>query len=408
VPAFPSQGYLGDPTSYKSYVGLTSMAYGKITVSMAAGYFRYTQITHNSVKRTKLSPPVLPEYFEISRGFNQLCGSQYYGYLGGDPYYSIGWSRTPEIAYGSIFEGNFNKTDGTIQQLDVNALRGKVLARLLDQLRGEHGDLAVDVLEGKQTIKMLRDLTNVRKQIDNFRKSVFSGSKRKQKSFKYVRDQWMQYRYGIRPLISSIYDTMDAIQKQHSVRKVVLTNSTHRTVRRIQITGSGSHGDPTAMSILETTYRYRMTAAFQLKTGNWLSDFTSLNPAGWIWETIPLSFVADWFVNVGRTIENWENWFQFRDAFSHGYETVTKLEKRTFKYGGMSTYPVSYWPSTPPQPKDGDTLRRRFGGSTFEYRYKNRTVLSSLPTPSGPRVKVNLNAAKVVDLCAIISQKLRF
>lgn len=140
--------------------------------------------------------------------------------------------------------------------------------------------------------------------------------------------------YGWKPLISDIWEmsrayefAMDSLRGQGYIRKAhktyhwtaprVWQNSTSGAWLYSPQPGNRAFG-PSSWTL---TVRYRVRIAEQLS----LQDSLQLrNPETIVWEIIPFSFVADWFIPIG-------NYLDARATFSNlklQEVTVTKLRKR--------------------------------------------------------------------------------
>lgn len=149
--------------------------------------------------------------------------------------------------------------------------------------------------------------------------------------------RWLEYRYAWSPMILGVYDSLDLLDKQskrpqlHTVRKrvvsEVLTESSFDTF----------HGGYFTFAVTELTRMIERTSAyavltFEPKESMWiaLNDAGVLNPASVWWETVPFSFVADWFVRVGDFLNAQQALRLFRlkgGTLTHRHEW--KTEKRT-------------------------------------------------------------------------------
>lgn len=117
-----------------------------------------------------------------------------------------------------------------------------------------------------------------------------------------IEQQWLQYRYGIMPLVYSAEDAMKALESMRH--------------RRVYFTARGRSSEQTTASAtesnnvnswswridreVETVHTVNVRAGIRYysdRDPTWGLDWENVPPAAW--EVVPFSFVADWFVNIG-------------------------------------------------------------------------------------------------------------
>lgn len=292
-------------------------------------------------------------------------------------------------------------------ELDWSLTDDQALGSLLDQLKSGP-NVSVDVAESGQTLRMLKNAFNVRKQMKEVVEQAVKGKafrrrSRGQNRLDYVTSKWLEARYGWLPLIHSTYDILRECAKRVDTSLFVVRGRSSRSDADKVSTGSGTYWDPRRTTDFSLHFRTEIQAQFRLPTTTQIYNWTTLNPALIAWELMPLSFVADWFVNVGETMALWENHLIFANKFVRGYRTRSFREDLSFTYTGLTTGPIPYWPNTNTI-YDGVVFHRdKFYGYSEMRLYKNREVLDSLPAPTGgPRVNVNLNSKRLLDAAALI------
>lgn len=130
---------------------------------------------------------------------------------------------------------------------------------------------------------------------------------------------WLEYSFGIAPLLQSIFDSLEAFRRSSDLRKA-----------RAVSNGAGYHIYGSVVNRdVDTLDRLGLT-----------------NPALLAWNLLPFSFVVDWFLPIS-TILAWT-------ASNRGLGTVfacsTSESSMTRTYGGVEYYTYTYYSRTPEEP----------------------------------------------------------
>lgn len=199
-------------------------------------------------------------------------------------------------------------------------------------------DALTDASEWKETLKLIKSLLDsVRHPLSAFRdlrsrilnrQGNFNGRSVKA-IYKEVSDLWMEYRYGIMPIVYSVHDALELLDKQKAIyrtergKRIIELSKFNPSVPReacffenlngtITIRGTGK-----AMGSVEGALR-----AF---------DQISINPFKTAWELIPYSFVVDWFVNVGDFIDaHLGSLVSFASQREHCYAIASSYERDVY------------------------------------------------------------------------------
>lgn len=108
-------------------------------------------------------------------------------------------------------------------------------------------------------------------------------------------NRWLWYSYGVKPLVTDIYNGMDVLTREHPASTTVRASGSARTQKG-------------PFDASRVTYQWqssvRISAVVSVDNPNlWLANQLGLiNPVQWINEGIPFSFVIDWFSNLSQII----------------------------------------------------------------------------------------------------------
>jgi len=325
----------------------------------------------------------------------------WYGYTGSiESSPSGGGSPSPGLV---PYELSVVGSETQVHSADLAALRDRVLEKMYERLRG-NSEIIVDLAEGAQTIRMLRSALKLKKTMADF---VVKSLKGRRQSISELSGKWLEYRYGWMPLVYSIYDAADTLGRRIRNKEIILHERASEKRDDSFSYSAGSTVDSRVSYSWDWQHSTRMELGYRFDpidpTLQALANWTSLNPLSIAWELTPLSFVADWFVNVGDQLRAWENHTIFDTSFRGGYETVSVREVRSglLAKGGQR----------PPEYNSEGGLVPKFYGSSEDYGGRStfvkfdRTFVPMLPRPCGLRVKFDLNAKRFVDAAALTSKQ---
>jgi len=270
-----------------------------------------------------------------------------------------------------------------LQAID-NRLSSRCLDKLTDKVRGGL-DLSVDIAEAHQTKKMLK--------VTDQLVGVYETAVRKYGPLKLASNLWLMNQYGIQPLLSSLYGAADeslrlVINKvsRHSAR----VSEIHRP-RELQInTVMGFFTLPTKSARFKRSWTIGVDL---LNRDVDLARWTSLNPISLAWETLPLSFVADWVFNVGGYLRNMETMVAYSSQFRSGYRTILMVGDASF--------------ATAPRDIGPNYINRI---ETWKGNARlcaiDRIVLAAYPAPRLPSFDARLGSSRLLSAAALLAQLL--
>lgn len=287
----------------------------------------------------------------------------------------------------------------------------RAMEKIYDKIKGNN-NFVVDLAESSTTLRMLRGTLNLKRVALDFFTEVLSprttiGRRlptKGQRRLDYMSAKWLEYRYGWSPLVSSIYDAMDTLGGEHLINGAYPVKGRASAKKTAHTrTGSGSADDPSVTTKTNLSVRIEYCYHFALDPSARIYDWTSLNPVGIAWELMPLSFVADWVVNISQQLSLWENYLLFNSRVKSGYRTLTSLQESHRNTSGVSKGLYYRWPN-------GSFMDGPYGDKVVQkdaysrITSLDRALTKSLPLPGGIRLNVNFGSKRQLDAAALFHQ----
>lgn len=210
---------------------------------------------------------------------------------------------------------------------------------------------------------------------------------------------WMEFNYGWTPLLGDIDSAAKYLAEKH-VRGYFPVQEVSRA-HRARRTSSVNYGTG-------NSYRYVDRARFMSHVRrtyelypDWAKKPSTLNELGFTdpytlaWELLPLSFVVDWFVNVGQVLQSLHEFRQWRVKRGiYSSRSVSAQERAlTRNWVAGSGQPIS--PATEILPEQYVKLT-----------WTDRSVISTLPTAVPLRIKVgnpfDLKSGQLASAAALL------
>ena len=187
-----------------------------------------------------------------------------------------------------------------------------VVTAALAEANNGYFDVLTELAELPETLKWAYDLINQAKQATiaakkreiklhrNFRKKLMTAAE----FASALSSVWLQYRYAIKPLAYSLADIQTVLMFYEHLFK------TSRGYERFDDEWVSSIKSKAQAFGLEVDYslnesKFRVFIKRRYNAASILQDRLrnfSVNPFATAWELVPLSFVVDWFVNIGDVL----------------------------------------------------------------------------------------------------------
>jgi len=277
--------------------------------------------------------------------------------------------------------------------------------KLFGKLKGEGANLANMLGERKQVAKSIGNVLNILVYTvrDLRRGNIGSAVRRmggdplsaRKLRKKDIADQWLSLQYGWKPLLSDVYDVVNGLHKRESSGLKIFRESSKVVMSApsdsswAYWTGANPRNFGTRSTTAVCKYMIRCKPNMVLAEPAALG-FT--NPLVVAWEVTPWSFVVDWFLPVGRYLEQLSadhGWIFYDGCVSSlvkSHENATVTATLNYSSAGWDYTNLYGW--------SGECSYVRF----------DRTTLGGFPIPSLPTFKNPLSFAHVANSIALLSQ----
>jgi len=298
---------------------------------------------------------------------------------------------------------------------NTNSVNNKGLAKLYNAIRDSEVSLNTTIGEGRETLqmiepiaagafKLIRDLTRLRRKEIAVRRALARAGNSVSDGItglaisplQTVGGLWLAWSVGLKPLLNDVENLRNHVAE---VRKQDLDFQVDaRSAMRVDFTkgeylasGMKTTADAHVLDQVEYGLTYAITDLHAFE--NWRLGLT-VRPT-LAWELATLSFVVDYFVNIGQYLELLEASIMNNGiAFRRGYKTTLRrtdavyFAKSKTLFGGGAYTETNLW-----------TRQIRSN--------KTRTKLTSFPSPSRPTVKIPTAAEALLNVAALLAQLIK-
>jgi len=283
-----------------------------------------------------------------------------------------------------VWPGDANAPPWLLTQTDLDTFYDDQNLDFEYLVQAAAGDITSRGFDG---LTFLAELHKVRAMFQNAAESLL----KLLRDPRYLKQMWLEARYGWRPFIREIIALNEAISKLEAPGPT-------RYEARKNASSAWSEESDSVIGYSSRTETYTTTDIFSVSArGLCIADITvppiRFNPLVTGWELIPLSFVVDWFWQVGLWLESLELSARASDKTAGlglriEIQRTVKLSNVAFHYAYGTNWT---------------------GNMAFEaVSTATRVVRTPKAVPNIPQIKKrpNLSTAKVLDLIAIALQAL--
>lgn len=292
---------------------------------------------------------------------------------------------------GSLIDGG---QEVGLPSSDENLRRYSII-RALTKLKDQRVNLGVALAEAQMTANFVGTTASA---LARSAQSALNGDFKQAvrqlgiNDYRKIPKGWLGWQYAATPLMNDVYGSISALEKRKDPFEWTITvkagprrTTREQTVLHIQQNISpGCVFDDRSVVGYFTRLDYYPGNTF-LST---LSSVGATNPLEIIWERVPFSFVADWFIPIGE-------WLSTLDA-ALGFEflsgsTTEFLERKR-----------RVFPASEPLTAGYTLLKAQFGGSERRLSVI-RTVHPSSPLIGRPRIKNPLSLTHMANGLSLLA-----
>lgn len=296
-------------------------------------------------------------FYDVSKyGYIQASGSPYWT----DSHINLAVAK----AYGQVSEVLADRSEWL-----VSLAEGRQAAQLIEKR-------ATQLWRGFRALSRgkVHDFIRIMGQSDHVQWNRIKHRYQSRSKPKRLADAWLEFHFAVEPALKDCASAMAVLSRDEFAH--------------IPIKGSGtssgtideSFSDVYENRTVKTTHRasVKMGGVVHITNHNAFlaQQLGFANPASFVWERVPFSFVVDWFSNVGQVLSSWTD---FLGCTLQGTWTYTKQKStRTDIYWGKPGY--TYQPDPPPaKPVSLEgVLTRRYQWDFFGATRRQGLVLPSL------------------------------
>lgn len=303
--------------------------------------------------------------------------------------------------YGSVLS---DVTLSSVPSVWDESLAGEALVKAMAKMKAPSQDVGVMLAEFRETLEFLRNpLKGVVDYVRTWWRDATRGRRHRPTSaVDALSDSWMSYRYGLRPLLYDVSSIMQGLRVRQTDLQIERAAAKGALVTSVTDAWSAYtlnlkfKNRTTTKSWVEAhaSQLYRESASVDNYT--FLLESLGLDAfalPSLIWEMVPLSFVVDWFFNVGtwlKAIQPSARYNPMGNSISVVSRSVTEIK---------CVDAACYYAALSPQVPRYTSVHR------MEYNTINRKPNQSLPFRPQWTFK-GLSFARQADALSLVWQRL--
>lgn len=190
----------------------------------------------------------------------------------------------------------------------VDNARSKSITTALNNLTQHYAGIGADLAQYRQTcddfagtaVRALSLLKAIRDRRFGDAWRQLYGKREGQSWNKTLADLWLQYSYGWKPLASDLYELHAAAVADLKKPVVIKATGHGLSSNSVRFNWNNTYWHE---GVTETSFKTRLYAGVSNPYIAGLSNAGLINPLSIAWEVVPFSFVLDWIIPIGNTLQ---------------------------------------------------------------------------------------------------------
>lgn len=357
---------------------------------------RAGELITNPFRSLRESQTCSGEYYRIENNLTTSCSS---------PVKRMHYDYKGPLAGAFLFGGQMTAGNPLrlaktflISSSDTKNAMSVASTKAWSKSNAHSADILVDAAEFSKTIKLLRDpiqtTSTFLRKINSGKRGI--GNLKVKDPLDYASSMWLQYRYGIRPLVASVQGVVKALDAIHSKRRSTSRGNFPNISTSTLFNGTHNDGQCSWTYTITRTDELLIRAGLVVEEDLSLSQSLGVDASGMLalpWELVPFSFVADWFANVNDFLSAVVPYLTKSPLSS--WMTQKRITSTVFNV--TSTSPGSGW----------NLIRPVYETRSGVFEEKIRTVGLELPSVAYKPQAISrvLNDARTIDAFTLLHQQ---
>jgi hypothetical protein len=238
--------------------------------------------------------------------------------------------------------------------------------------------------KGHDSLTSLAELGKTAAMFTNVRKNLGKLVTDPRNRTRNLANLWLEGRYGWRTLRYDLIDLDDAVRNFDAKRTRYTERAGTSYTKTESTTSHASMSAGTYDVITEVTLEYSVRG---MVTADYKPERFRTNVAVTAWELVPFSFVLDWFIDIGSSIEAM-TFLAFTSSYAAAGGIQLDITRREYSTNNVKDPSYTSWQFS------RDTVER----GTYQFRMPVGVSIK-------PATRVKLDPYKLLDLLALVYQQ---